>query len=80
MWAEFLNESFISSLDKPVWPVFVSSGFAAAFDSTKQQKRRIEIHTGFGWRNLKGRDHLEDQGLDGRIILEWMLTRQDRKA
>jgi len=24
-------------LDKPVWPVFVSSGFSAAFESTKQK-------------------------------------------
>jgi hypothetical protein len=49
----------------------------------KQKKvfvKQTEIHTGFGWRNLKGRDHLEDQGVDGRIILEWILTRQDRKA
>jgi hypothetical protein len=23
--------------------------------------------------NLKGRDHLEDLGVDGRIILEWIL-------
>jgi hypothetical protein len=22
--------------------------------------------------NLKGRDHSEDQGVDGRIILEWI--------
>jgi hypothetical protein len=23
--------------------------------------------------NLKGRDHMEDLGVDGRIILEWIL-------
>jgi len=27
-------------LDKPVWPVFVSRGFASAFDSTKQQQKK----------------------------------------
>jgi hypothetical protein len=26
-------------------------------------------HTGFWWRNLKGRDHLEYPGVDGKIIL-----------
>jgi hypothetical protein len=25
--------------------------------------------------NLKRRDHLEDLGLDGRIILEWMIAK-----
>jgi hypothetical protein len=25
--------------------------------------------------NLKGRDHLEDLGVDGRIILDWILEK-----
>jgi hypothetical protein len=25
-----------------------------------------------GWVKLKGRDHSEDLGVDGRIILEWL--------
>ena len=28
-----------------------------------------EVHTGFRWRDLRERDHLEDVGLDERIIL-----------
>ena len=27
--------------------------------------------TGFWWGNLRERDHLEDSGVDGRIILRW---------
>jgi hypothetical protein len=35
------------------------------------QKR--EMHTAFQLENLNGRDHFEDLGIDGRIILEWIL-------
>jgi hypothetical protein len=30
---------------------------------------RTEKHTGFWWVKIKERDHLEDLGIDGRIIL-----------
>jgi len=31
--------------------------------------RRGDVYTGFGWGNLRERDHLEVPGVDGRIIL-----------
>jgi hypothetical protein len=31
------------------------------------------MHAIFGLGNLKGRDHLEDLGVDGKIILKWIL-------
>jgi len=31
------------------------------------------MHTIFWFENLKGRDHLEDLDVDGKIILEWVL-------
>jgi hypothetical protein len=37
--------------------------------------RGREMHTKFWSSNLKGRDHSEDEGIDGRIILEWFLKK-----
>jgi len=31
-----------------------------------------EMHTGLWWGHLRDRDHLEDVGLDVRIILKWI--------
>ena len=36
-----------------------------------------EVHTGFWWGSLRERDHLEDQGIGGRIILRWVFRKQD---
>jgi len=32
-------------------------------------------HTGFWWKNIKERIHLDVLGLDGRILLEWLLDK-----
>jgi hypothetical protein len=31
--------------------------------------------TGFWWESQKERDHFEDQGIDGRMVSEWILAR-----
>jgi hypothetical protein len=36
-----------------------------------------EASTGFLWGNLRERDHLEDPGLDRRIILRWIIRKWD---
>jgi hypothetical protein len=38
---------------------------------------RGDIYTGFWWENLRERDHLEDPGVDGRIILKWIFKKWD---
>ena len=38
------------------------------------------MYTGFGWGNLRESDHLEDQDVDGRVILRWILRKGDVRA
>ena len=38
---------------------------------------RGEVHREFWWRNLSEDDHLEDPGVDGRIILKWIFEKWD---
>ena len=37
------------------------------------------MYTGFWLGNLRGRDHLEDPGVDGKIILRWIFRKWDRE-
>jgi hypothetical protein len=36
---------------------------------------RGEVRTGFWWGNVRERDHLEDRGVNRRIILRWILRK-----
>jgi len=35
------------------------------------------VHTEFWWGNLREGNHLEDPGIDGRIILRWIFRKWD---
>lgn len=36
-----------------------------------------EVHAGFQWKNLTERDHFEDLGMDGRIMLQEIFKKMD---
>ena len=38
------------------------------------------MYTGFWWGNLREREHLEDPGIDGRIILRLIFRKLDVEA
>ena len=39
---------------------------------------REDACTGFSWGNMRERDHLEDPGIEGRILLKWIVKKFDR--
>jgi hypothetical protein len=39
-----------------------------------------EVHTGSWWGSIKGRDHSENLGVGGRIILKWIFKKYDGRA
>ena len=38
------------------------------------------MHTAFWWAYVKGRDHLEDSSVEGRIILKLIFKKWDEEA
>jgi len=38
---------------------------------------KVEVYRGFWWGNLRERNHLEETGVDGTIILRWVFRKLD---
>jgi hypothetical protein len=64
----YVRSSFLASaLDGCEWLASRPARF------TPGGKRPYHVsYTGLWWGNLRKRDHLEDPGVDGRIILRWI--------
>jgi hypothetical protein len=39
-----------------------------------------EVHIGYWWSTLREKDHLEDLGVQGDIILKWIYKKWNREA
>jgi len=39
-----------------------------------------KAYTGFRWENVRKRDHLEDPGVDGKMIIRWVFRKWDVRA
>jgi hypothetical protein len=69
-WKRLLNEELHNLYDLPnIIGVIKSRRMRWAGHVAHMGK----MHTVFWLENLKERDQLEDPGVDGRIILEWIL-------
>jgi hypothetical protein len=38
------------------------------------------MHRGFCWRSLKERDYSKEIGVDGKLILKWIVKEQDGRS
>jgi hypothetical protein len=68
-WRKLDNEDINDLYCSPnIVQVFISRRMRWAGDVACMIERG-EVHTEFWWGNLRERNHLEDPGVDGRIIL-----------
>ena len=54
--------------------VYSTNEMGGACGTYGGRKRCVQ---GFGWGNLRERDHWGDQGVDGRIILRWIFRKRE---
>jgi hypothetical protein len=72
-WRKLLNEELHDLYSSPNIIRVIKEDEIGGACSTNGGKGIV--HTGFWLENLRERDHLEDPGMDGRIILKWLMNR-----
>ena len=75
-WRELHNEELNDLYSSPN-VVQVTKSSRMRWARHVARKGRGEVCTGFWLGNLKERDHLGEPGLDGWIILRWILGKRD---
>jgi hypothetical protein len=71
-WRRLYNDQFLFCTSPSIIRVTKSKRMRLA-DHVARVRARLETYTKFQLENLKESDHLEDLGVDVRLILEWIL-------
>jgi hypothetical protein len=80
-WRELHNEELNDLYSSPnIVHVIKSRRVRWAAHVAHMGEGRGEVYTGFWWVNLREGDHLEDPGIDGRIILRCIFRKWDLAA
>ena len=68
-WRKLHNEELNDLYSSPIFVRVIKSGRMRWTVHTSHMGK-AEVYAGFWWGNMRERDHLEDLGLDGMIILK----------
>ena len=75
-WKKLHNEELNNLYSSPnIFRVMKSRRMGWAGRVARIGEKRV--HTGLWCGNLREREHLEDRGVDGRIIIRWILRKND---
>jgi hypothetical protein len=73
-WRKLHNVELSDLYCSPIIVRVITSGRMRRAGNVARMGRR-RVYIGFWWENLRERNHLEDTGVDGRIILKWIFRR-----
>ena len=83
MWYVSIYVSVIATWDVSVYISGIATWDVSTYEmgeASSMYGGKGEVYTGFWWGILRERVHLEDPGVDRRIILRWVFRKWDVRA
>jgi len=74
-WRKLLSEGLNDLYSSPNIKRVIKSRRSWAEHVARRETE--EVHAGFWWRTLTARDHFEDPGVEGSLILRWIFRKWD---